>query len=54
MNICSNERYCLVTPDSGTTFMTMPTWAFQKVNKLLPNKTPCQSDKDFPTLSYVL
>jgi hypothetical protein len=26
MNICS-DRNCTMTPDSGTTFMTMPGWA---------------------------
>ncbi len=27
LNICSPPNNCEMTPDSGTTLMTMPTWA---------------------------
>ena len=39
MGICNaskdNPRNCRVTPDSGTTMMTMPSWAYQMFLKQL-------------------
>jgi len=42
----------MITPDSGTSEITFPTWALNKVKDKLPEKRDCESDKDFGTLTY--
>jgi hypothetical protein len=47
-------KSCTVTPDSGTSYSTMPTWAMEDAEKLLPLKEDCKSDHKFGTLTYVI
>lgn len=35
LNICK-DRECMVTPDSGTSLLTAPSWAHEILNKQLP------------------
>ena len=45
MNICEGKTNCLVTPDSGTTEMTMPSWAYEKfIDATAPQKEECESE----------
>jgi hypothetical protein len=55
LDICKGKK-CQVTPDSGTSTITFPTWAFNEVKKrgYLPSKKRCTSDKDFGTLTFVI
>lgn len=49
------DKVCYVTPDSGTSFSTMPAWAEPAIREALPRKTEnCKSDGDFGTLTYVI
>ena len=34
--------------------MTFPGWAFDQVSHLLPNNEECDSDREYPTLTYIL
>lgn len=51
LGLC-NDKTCLITPDSGTSCLTMPTWARDKVKHLMPEDEPCESDTDFQTLTF--
>jgi len=39
LKICEQGRQCLITVDSGTSEMTMPSWAIKKVIGKIPLKT---------------
>ena len=55
MNICQGrEANCYVTPDSGTSSLTMPTWAHTLVDQVIPSNVPCKSDTEFPDLTFIL
>lgn len=59
MNICTNmeNNPCLITVDSGTSEMTMPSWAVKKVIGIMPLKTNalrCKSPADFGELTFVI
>lgn len=59
MNICNNMENtpCLITVDSGTSEMTMPSWAVKKVIGKMPLKTNamrCKSPADFGELTFVI
>ena len=49
---------CMITFDSGTSLMSMPTWAAQKMMQAkLPTANfvvPCKSEKDFGDMSLVI
>lgn len=49
------ERDCIVTPDSGTSFSTIPKWALKSFKSKIPYKTKdCKSDEQFGDLTYVI
>jgi cathepsin D len=43
-----------VTPDSGTSYSTMPSWAMRDAEKMLPLKDHCKTDHAFGTLTYTI
>jgi len=51
---CETEQ-CLITPDSGTSFFTFPSWAYSEAKQYwFPKHTPCNPAtlfEDFGTLS---
>lgn len=51
LNLCGDKE-CLVTPDSGTSCLTMPTWARDRVKHLMPDDEPCESDRDYQSLTF--
>ena len=51
LGLCDDED-CLITPDSGTSCITFPTWARDKVKNLMPDDEPCESDTQYKTLSF--
>jgi hypothetical protein len=53
LGICDGKD-CIVTPDSGTSYSTMPSWAMQDAQKMLPLKEDCRSDHNFGTLTYTI
>jgi len=53
LGLC-DDKECIVTPDSGTSFSTMPTWAMEDAEKMLPLKRDCVSDHKFGTLTYTI
>ena len=44
----------MVTPDSGTSLLTVPSWAFDTLNNALPYQESCASKFDFGALTYVI
>lgn len=59
MNLCNdpNRPICLITVDSGTSEMTMPSWAVKKVLGKMPLKTnpmKCNDTKQFGELTFVI
>lgn len=60
MNICGDahqQAKCLITVDSGTSEMTMPSWAIQKVIGKMPlkqNPMKCKNQTDFGDLTFVI
>lgn len=53
LGLCQ-DRKCLITPDSGTSLLTVPSWAFGKINEALPYDEGCESKFDFGHLTYVI
>jgi len=59
MNICGNpgQATCLITVDSGTSEITMPSWAIKKVIGKMPLKQSpmkCKNQTDFGDLTFVI
>ena len=59
MGICGNpdQETCLITVDSGTSEMTMPSWAIKKVIGKMPlknNPMKCNNQTDFGNLTFVI
>jgi cathepsin D len=57
LNICEQGRQCLITVDSGTSEMTMPSWAIKKVIGKIPlknNAMKCNNQTDFGELTFVI
>jgi hypothetical protein len=59
MHICgnNNQEKCLITVDSGTSEMTMPSWALKKVIGRMPlknNPMVCKNQTDFGDLTFVI
>jgi cathepsin D len=44
----------MVTPDSGTSLLTVPSWAYAHINSILPFKYDCKAKTDFGNLTYVI
>lgn len=53
LNICEGKENCYVTPDSGTTFLTVPMWAMDKIDEAWQHQD-CESDGDFGELTYII
>ncbi len=55
LNICRG-RYggCMMTPDSGTSLLTAPTWALSRLEEVLPQEEGCSNIHKFGTLTYVI
>lgn len=44
----------MITPDSGTSLITAPSWAIETLTKALPYKEGCDTDKDFGDLTFII
>lgn len=44
----------MVTPDSGTSLMTVPSWAHSKILELLPTQENCENKYGFGTMTFVI
>lgn len=53
LNICGGKR-CMITPDSGTSLMTMPSWAHDIMLQKLPYSEDCENKYGFGTLTFVI
>ena len=53
MNICAGKT-CMVTPDSGTSLITVPSWALDTITNTLPYSEGCPNDLDFGNLTFVI
>jgi hypothetical protein len=38
LNICAGKSRCLITPDSGTSLITFPSWAMNIFSQQVPDK----------------
>jgi len=61
MNICGPQGHaqqkCLITVDSGTSEMTMPSWAIKKVIGKMPLKTnpmKCNNQTQWGDLTFII
>jgi len=55
MNLCEGVSDCLCTPDSGTTDMAMPTWAYNKfIDATYEPYTSCETEMDFGEITFVI
>jgi len=51
------KKDCLLTVDSGTSYMAMPTWAFDTLTNKIPTASQsvdCSSNSDFGNITFVL
>ena len=53
LNLCQNKK-CMMTPDSGTSLITAPTWAYNKILSALPQEDNCSDKYKFGTLTFVV
>jgi hypothetical protein len=51
--ICKDKN-CTVTPDSGTSLITTPSWALETLSKSLPYEEGCKSNVDYGMLTFVI
>merc|ERR1712096_426461 len=58
LNLCNRPNsYCLITVDSGTSEMTMPSWTIKDVIGKMPLKTNsmrCSNTSEFGELTFVI
>jgi hypothetical protein len=54
LGVCNKERKCLFTPDSGTSLMASPTWAYDAIIEALPLVEGCTSKYGLGVLTFVL
>lgn len=57
LGMCSEEDPCLFTPDTGTSLITMPSWATDKFKQDHPEwgvATACDSEFTYGDLTYVI
>ena len=51
------KKQCMITVDSGTTYLSMPTFAFKLIESTVPTVTsgiPCKSQEEFGDITFVL
>jgi len=53
LGIC-DDTDCMITPDSGTSLLRMPTWAFDIALPQLPTDYQCESDLRFGDMTVVI
>lgn len=53
MHLCDKVT-CMITPDSGTSLITTPSWALPLIEAVLPQKEGCIDPNTFGTLSLVI
>lgn len=53
LNICK-DRKCMITPDSGTSLITAPSWAEKILQDILPYEEDCKDERHFGTLTFVV
>jgi hypothetical protein len=44
----------MMTPDSGTSLITAPSWAYEKIMRTLPQEENCDDKFKFGTLTFVV
>jgi hypothetical protein len=52
-----DDKKCLITIDSGTSHLAMPSWAYQLAKGKIPLRdegVPCKSTEEFGQLTYVI
>ena len=52
-----NTTNCIITVDSGTSYMSMPTWALDEIKDTIPTVDKgieCESPEDFGELTFVI
>ena len=54
LNICKGKKNCMLTPDSGTSLITTPSWAYDILIKKLPQQADCENKNGFGTLTFVI
>lgn len=57
LDLGCDKKQCLVTIDSGTSHLAMPTWAYEKSKGVIPLRdqgVPCSGSDQFGTLTYVI
>lgn len=55
MNICADKpEGCMITPDSGTSLITAPTWGLNILGQYLPYVEGCSDKYQFGTLTFVI
>ena len=54
LNLCNGAKLCMITPDSGTSLITVPSWAMKKIESALPPMPNCENKYGFGTLTFVI
>ena len=57
LDLGCDKRKCLVTVDSGTSHLAVPTWAYEKLSGKIPVRTkgvPCKESEEFGELTYII
>lgn len=55
LNLCEGRKNgCMMTPDSGTSLITAPSWAYDKIMHALPQEDDCSDKFKFGTLTFVV
>jgi hypothetical protein len=44
----------MMTPDSGTSLLTVPSWALPRLEEVLPQEEGCTNKHKFGTLTFVV
>ncbi len=55
LNICKGRAGgCMMTPDSGTSLLTTPSWALPMLEAVLPQEENCNNKHKFGSLTFVI
>ena len=54
LGLCDIGVECLITPDSGTSYLTLPTWAYYLAGSDFIFENECNDVTKFGTLTYVI
>lgn len=57
LDLGCDKRECLVTVDSGTSYLGFPEWAIDKSKNVMPNRVntlPCDKADDFGEMTFVI